>query len=62
MVLIPVALILGLGGLGVFFWSLRAGQYEDLDGAAVRILIDDGDKPRAEPAIVAPDKADPNVA
>ena len=62
MVLIPVALILGLGGLGVFFWSLRAGQYDDLDGAAVRILIDDDDKPRAEPAIVAPDKADPNVA
>jgi cbb3-type cytochrome oxidase maturation protein len=42
-VLIPVALFLGLGGLGVFFWTLRSGQYDDLDGAAVRILLDDDD-------------------
>lgn len=39
--LIPVALGLGLAGLGTFLWSLAAGQYEDLDGAALRILIDD---------------------
>jgi cbb3-type cytochrome oxidase maturation protein len=39
--LIPVALALGLGALGTFLWSLNAGQYEDLDGAAVRILIDE---------------------
>jgi cbb3-type cytochrome oxidase maturation protein len=39
--LIPVALGLGLLGLAAFFWSLRNGQYEDLDGAALRILIDD---------------------
>ncbi|HLT03212.1 MAG TPA: cbb3-type cytochrome oxidase assembly protein CcoS [Geminicoccaceae bacterium] len=45
-VLIPVALLLGLVGLGAFFWSLRSGQYEDLDGAAERILLDDEDKPR----------------
>ena len=32
-----------LGGLGValFFWTLKSGQYEDLDGAAHRVLIDD---------------------
>ena len=41
--LIPVALLLGLLGLGGFFWSLRSGQYEDLEGAAARILIDDDD-------------------
>jgi len=41
--LIPIALVLGLGGLVAFFWSLRAGQFEDLDGAALRILIDDAD-------------------
>lgn len=41
--LIPVALLLGLGGLAAFFWSLKSGQYEDLDGAAVRILLDDDD-------------------
>jgi cbb3-type cytochrome oxidase maturation protein len=39
--LIPVALGLGLAGLGAFLWSLTAGQYEDLDGAALRILIDE---------------------
>jgi cbb3-type cytochrome oxidase maturation protein len=39
--LIPVALAMGAIGLGVFLWSLRSGQYEDLDGAAERILFDD---------------------
>ena len=42
-VLIPVALLLGLTGLVAFFWALRSGQFEDLDGAAVRILLDDDD-------------------
>ena len=40
-VLIPIALLLGLTGLAAFLWALRSGQYEDLDGAAERILIDD---------------------
>lgn len=40
-VLIPIALLLGLAGLGAFLWSLRSGQFDDLDGAAVRILNDD---------------------
>jgi cbb3-type cytochrome oxidase maturation protein len=39
--LIPAALALGLGGLAAFLWSLRAGQYEDLDGSALRVLSDD---------------------
>jgi len=39
--LIPVALLLGLSGLGAFLWSLRSGQFEDLDGAALRILVDE---------------------
>ena len=39
---VPVALLMGLAGLGAFMWSLRSGQYEDLDGAAERVLIDDG--------------------
>jgi cbb3-type cytochrome oxidase maturation protein len=38
--LIPAALALGGIGLVAFLWSLRAGQYEDLDGAAMRILDD----------------------
>ena len=47
-VLIPIALFLGLSGLGAFFWSVRSGQYEDLDGAAMRVLIDD-DRPESTP-------------
>ena len=45
--LIPIALGLGLLGLAAFFWSLRQGQFDDLDGAALRILIDDEDGPDA---------------
>lgn len=40
-VLIPIALLLGLIGLAAFFWSARSGQFEDLDGAALRILIEE---------------------
>ncbi len=39
--LVPIALALGAAGLGAFLWSLRAGQYDDLDGAALRVLQDD---------------------
>ena len=39
--LVPVALGLGLTGLGAFLWTLRSGQYDDIDGAALRILPDD---------------------
>lgn len=39
--LIPIALLLGLAGLAAFFWALKAGQFEDMDGSALRILIDD---------------------
>ena len=42
--LIPISLLLGTAGLAAFLWSLKSGQYEDLDGAAHRILFDD-DKP-----------------
>lgn len=43
--LIPIALGLGLCALGGFFWAMRSGQFEDMDGAALRILIDDEDHP-----------------
>ena len=39
--LVPLALLLGLTGLAGFLWALKSGQYEDLDGAALRILPDD---------------------
>ncbi|MBX9816336.1 MAG: cbb3-type cytochrome oxidase assembly protein CcoS [Sphingomonas sp.] len=41
LLLIPIALGLGLAGLGAFFWAARSGQFEDLDGAALRVLIDE---------------------
>ncbi len=44
--LIPIALFLGLLGLGAFLWALRSGQFEDLDGAAHRILDDEDEPPR----------------
>jgi cbb3-type cytochrome oxidase maturation protein len=39
--LVPLALALGLLGLGAFLWSLNTGQYDDLEGAAWRAIIDD---------------------
>nr|WP_298690078.1 cbb3-type cytochrome oxidase assembly protein CcoS [uncultured Dongia sp.] len=39
--LIPIALLLGGLGLGGFLWAMRSGQFDDLDGAAQRILFDD---------------------
>lgn len=39
--LIPIALMLGVLGLGAFLWTMKNGQYDDLDGAAHRILLDD---------------------
>lgn len=41
--LVPLALLLGGAALASFLWSLRSGQYDDLDGAAVRILLDEED-------------------
>lgn len=40
-VLIPIALFMGLAGLAAFFWALKGGQFEDCEGAAARILLDD---------------------
>jgi cbb3-type cytochrome oxidase maturation protein len=44
--LIPIALFLGGLGLGAFLWSLKSGQYEDLDGASWRVLDDGDDSPK----------------
>ncbi len=55
--LIPAALLLGALGLSGFLWALRSGQYEDLDGAAERILIDSddsaGDTPRSQSRMIS---------
>lgn len=46
-ILVPLALMLGLAGLAAFLWSLRSGQYDDLDGAAWRAIADDDDETRS---------------
>lgn len=47
LILIPLAILFGLIGLAAFLWALRTGQFDDLDGAANRILFDeDDDRPR----------------
>jgi len=43
--LIPISVTLGAVGLVAFLWSLRGGQYEDLEGAGYRILGNEDDKP-----------------
>ena len=44
LLLIPIALGMGAFGLLVFFWAMNNGQFEDLDGAANRILIDEDEQ------------------
>ena len=46
--LVPLALLLGLLGLFGFLWTLRNGQYDDLDGAAWRAIADDEPEERPE--------------
>jgi cbb3-type cytochrome oxidase maturation protein len=53
-ILVPIALVLSLIGLSAFIWSVSHAQYEDLDGAAVRILLDDkqpDDAPQPDAAV-----------
>jgi cbb3-type cytochrome oxidase maturation protein len=48
-ILVPLALMLGGAGLAAFLWSLRSGQYDDLDGAAWRAIADDEPQPQEVP-------------
>ena len=58
--LAPFSVALGLMAVGAFFWTLRSGQYEDIQGAAARILIDDDDPdmptPEAPLTALGPDE------
>lgn len=51
-ILVPAALLMGLGALVAFLWALKKNQYEDLEGASWRILMDDEEDaiPPADPA------------
>lgn len=58
LMLIPVALLLGLIGLVAFLWALKSGQFDDLDGAAHRILFEDEDDlPSSPPPRPPPPKS-----
>ena len=46
LILIPISLAFGLLALAAFLWAQRSGQFDDLDGAANRILFDDDDPPQ----------------
>ena len=48
LILIPAALLLGLTALIAFLWALKNGQFDDLDGASARILIDEDPGDRNE--------------
>ncbi len=47
-ILVPLALGLGLAGLLGFLWSLKSGQYDDLEGAAWRAISDDEPVPSSD--------------
>lgn len=49
--LLPGMLLLGIVGVGVFFWAVRNGQYDDMDGAANRVLMDDEDQDKKQDQI-----------
>jgi cbb3-type cytochrome oxidase maturation protein len=57
-ILVPLALALGLAGLLAFLWSLKSGQYDDLEGAAWRAIADDDEVPAALPP--RPQQASPS--
>ncbi len=40
-VLVPCSLLLGLGALAAFVWTIKSRQYDDMDGDAARVLLDD---------------------
>jgi len=55
LILIPVSLAFGLLALAAFLWAQRSGQFDDLDGAASRILFDDDPPPPERKSTPAPD-------
>lgn len=52
--LVPIALGMGVVGLAAFLWSMRSGQYDDLDGAAERVLLAEAEAPLRDKTRNAP--------
>ncbi len=57
--LIPGVIFLGLAAVGVFFWAARSGQFEDLEGEASRILMDEDLAPDRSPSEEKQDTEEP---
>ncbi len=57
--LVPLALLLAGAGVAAFFWSVRSGQYDDVETPAIRMLLDDDEQPHARRRPHA--DAEPNV-
>ena len=51
--LIPLALVLVAAAIWVFFWAVKSDQFDDMEGPAHQILMDDD-----EPTPVKPDQND----
>ena len=47
-VLIPLALLLLGGAVWAFFWAVSSGQFDDLDTPAIRVVMDDDEKPESD--------------
>ena len=65
-ILVPLAIALGAAGLAGFLWSLKNGQYDDLDGAAWRAILDDeppalSDGEQEQRAVAIPAQASTSV-
>jgi cbb3-type cytochrome oxidase maturation protein len=60
--LIPGMILLGLVGVLIFFWAVRSGQYDDMDGAAHRIFDDDDEQwkqnDRKQESVIKKEKQD----
>ena len=48
--LVPLSVLIALGIGAVFIWSARSGQFDDLEGPAQRMLMDDDRAPLQEQA------------
>jgi cbb3-type cytochrome oxidase maturation protein len=54
--LIPIAVIFVAIAAGIFFWALKSGQFEDLEGPAWRLLQDENDRTDPVESVPAADK------
>lgn len=57
--LIPISILLVFGIAAVFWWSVRSGQFDDLEGPGFRILMDDDERPPPPPTTQSTESDNP---